>query len=944
MTRNNKKGRPKTSEQEKAKVVHVPSFPIEDDKVLNLQTLNANLVKLIDGLRKENAVLTTNVTEMQSEIGAARRKTEEWKEAEKEFRKELGRKDEEHEAAISQACEKIKKAEERFNSKMSAKEDECKALTLDKMNLEVTVLQLQNQIEARSAELEESDKGWKLEKDVLLSQIAAAEKETSEITRSRQMAHEAFNAEKENLLSRLAELETNLELAVNEKRSLGERNREISTEAESLKAHLNEYSEKLVRVEDEKQSLEAVSGSIAEGLEDLIEQNATMEKEHARKYGEYQAAISHAAKQLLEAQERFDTEISAKEDECKAMNLDKKSLEATVLRLKNKIEARSAELEASNKGRKLEKDILLSQIVAAKRETAEISRNRQMAEEALNAEKESLLSRLAELQTSLVLMANEKETLSQTNRELKNEGEYFKAHMNEYSEKLLRMEDEKQALEAVSVSIEERLEDLIEQNATMEKEHERKYGEYQAAISQAIEQLLEAEERFNSQISAKEDECKAVNIDKNNMEATVLKLTNEIQARSAELEANSKGWKLEKDTFLSQIGEAKKETVHVTRSSQMAQEVFNTEKENLLSRLAELQTNLELMANERGSLRQTNRELKTEGESLKAQLKVRSEKLVSLEDEKQALEAASVSQGDRLEALLKQKATMEKEINSLQKQVDENVKKHSDVIQQYKVEENSLKQQNEMLAEKLRHVRFLLYIRDESNHEIQVENDKEILSLRKQVDENVKQHSHVIQQYEAEGNSLKQEVLSIRSLLETRDKSIHERIVENGKLSNQVEELSNTIVELHEANAIVVQEKDDLKRKFESLLAEYVNDYKVMEEKQSEFLKEKEEQERTIKSLRGEIKSLMDEKSSVSRDLNEANKKHQDFLEKRVQSQHPTIPQEKRTVLVDTVNHMDVNENKKPSAVNERQGKQEKRNRNGRNQSKAPQKPQRKGK
>ena len=164
------------------------------------------------------------------------------------------------------------------------------------------------------------------------------------------------------------------------------------------------------------------------------------------------------------------------------------------------------------------------------------------------------------------------------------------------------MEDEKQALEAVSVSIEERLEDLIEQNATMEKEHERKYGEYQAAISQAKEQLLEAEERFNSQISAKEDECKAVNIDKNNMEATVLKLTNEIQARSAELEANSKGWKLEKDTFLSQIGEAKKETVHVTRSSQMAQEVFNTEKENLLSRLAELQTNLELMANEKGSL------------------------------------------------------------------------------------------------------------------------------------------------------------------------------------------------------------------------------------------------------------------------------------------------------------------------------------------------------
>ena len=83
MTCNKKKVRPKRSEEEKAKVVHVPSFPIEGDKVLNLQILNANLVKLIDGLRKEKDVLTTNVTEMQSEIGAARRKTEEWKEAEK---------------------------------------------------------------------------------------------------------------------------------------------------------------------------------------------------------------------------------------------------------------------------------------------------------------------------------------------------------------------------------------------------------------------------------------------------------------------------------------------------------------------------------------------------------------------------------------------------------------------------------------------------------------------------------------------------------------------------------------------------------------------------------------------------------------------------------------------------------------------------------------------
>ena len=106
--------------------------------------------------------------------------------------------------------------------------------------------------------------------------------------------------------------------------------------------------------------------------------------------------------------------------------------------------------------------------------------------------------------------------------------------------------------------------------------------------------------------SMKEDECKAVNLDKKKMEATVLKLTNQIKAISAELEANSKGWKNEKDTLLSQIGAPKKETVHITRSSQMAQEVFNTEKENLLSRLAELQTDLELMVTRKShSARQT---------------------------------------------------------------------------------------------------------------------------------------------------------------------------------------------------------------------------------------------------------------------------------------------------------------------------------------------------
>ena len=93
---------------------------------------------------------------------------------------------------------------------------------------------------------------------------------------------------------------------------------------------------------------------------------------------------------------------------------------------------------------------------------------------------------------------------------------------------------------------------------------------------------------------------------------------------------------------------------------------------------------------------------------------------------------------------------------------------------------------------------------------------------------------------------LAKEVRNIRCLLEIRDKTIHERIGENEKLSNQVEELSNTIVELHKANANLVQEKDNLKRTFELLQAESVNKYKVMEEKYSEFLKGKENKKRQL--------------------------------------------------------------------------------------------------
>ena len=90
----------------------------------------------------------------------------------------------------------------------------------------------------------------------------------------------------------------------------------------------------------------------------------------------------------------------------------------------------------------------------------------------------------------------------------------------------------------------------------------------------------------------------------------------------------------------------------------------------------------------------------------------------------------------------------------------------------------------------------------------------------------------------------------------------------------------------------------------------------MIEEKHSELFKEKEENAKIINSLRGEINSLIDEKSSLSRDLKESTKNHEDFPKKCIQTKHPTIAQGKNTKLLDTVNRMDVHKNPTPSIVN----------------------------
>jgi len=572
-------------EQPQAKAANDPSSTQGDDKVSKLTDLNQILMKEITGLREEKVVLSTNVTALGLEIESTRKMTEEWKEVEKELRKELAKKDAECEAAISQIHRQLQDAEKQLNSEISAKEEECRAVNLDRKNLEATVLQLKDKIEEISADLEVTAKSAKCEKEVLLSQIIAAKKETDQITSSSQIAEDAWNLEKEKMLSRFAELEANLELMSSEKGSLSETNRELRTEAESLKAQLVSEIESARKMNEEFKKAE----------KEL--------RELGKKDGDDQVAISQTLKQLQGAEERFNTEISAKEDECRAVNLDKKNLEDNVLQLKNQIQARSSELEATDKARKLEKDLLLSQIVAAKKETAEITRISQIAQETWNVEKEKMLSRLAELETNLAFMASEKGSLNETNRELKTEAESLKAQFLSEIESARKMTDEWKEAEK------ELREELI-----------KKDDEYKSAISQAVKELQEAKERFNAEISMKEDECRRLNLDKKNLDATVLKLKNQIQVISSELETANEDRKLETEVFLS-LDIARKETAEINRSYQMAQEDWNVEKEILLSKLSELQAKLQLVASKKGLLSETNKDLETEAEPWKAECK-----------------------------------------------------------------------------------------------------------------------------------------------------------------------------------------------------------------------------------------------------------------------------------------------------------------------------------
>jgi len=83
-----------------------------------------------------------------------------WLEARKEVRKELAKKEQQHEAAMSNVRTRLQEAEQ----EIQVKENECTTVIFDKNKLEASVLHLKDQIQVISRESDARRQAGELEK------------------------------------------------------------------------------------------------------------------------------------------------------------------------------------------------------------------------------------------------------------------------------------------------------------------------------------------------------------------------------------------------------------------------------------------------------------------------------------------------------------------------------------------------------------------------------------------------------------------------------------------------------------------------------------------------------------------------------------------------------------------------------------------------------------
>jgi hypothetical protein len=594
---------------------------VEDDKISKLQNLNQILVKEIKSLREEKTILSENLTQMSSQIEAEHKMKDESKKVEKELRTELAKKETEYEVAISKAGTQLQEAQHKIQAISAESEATRTARELEKDELLSQIVDARKQIEAEnkmkdewkkiekelreelakkereheatiskagtqlhdaqhkiqaiSAESEATRTAWELEKDELLSQIVDVRKQ---IEAENKMKDESKKVEKE-LREELAKKETEYEATISKDgtqlQEAQHKIQAISAESEATRTAWElEKAELLSQIVDARKQIETENKMKDESKK--VEKE--LREELAKKETEHEATISKARTQLQEAQ--------------------------------HKIQAISAESEATRTARELEKDELLSQIVDARKETEAITQ-----ELLRKHDHTSKLQSLNQILEKEIRSLREKTTILVENV----------TQMSSQIEAVKKMKDESKEAE----------EELREELAMKETEHE-------AAMSKAGIQLQEARRK--------------------------------IQAISVESEETRKAWELEKDELLSRIEEARKETEafaqELLRKNDQDRHLWDAFKRKSEGTISELQTKLELTATENKLLRHINEDLSSQVLSLMDQLRVCNAKLICIEDEKQMMKALSTSNVEKLEAMLTQKTTMENEIKRLQKDVD----------------------------------------------------------------------------------------------------------------------------------------------------------------------------------------------------------------------------------------------------------------------------------
>lgn len=140
----------------------------------------------------------------------------------------------------------------RFKRELSEKEEDCKVVVSNKQSLENSILQLADTIKVIFAEFDEACKAWELERDGLFSQIVAARKQIEEIPKSSLIVEQAWNADKENLLSSLG---NTYEKKIKDISSLNEM---VLLEKIELESQLNESKgriEELIKKHDDDRYL-----------------------------------------------------------------------------------------------------------------------------------------------------------------------------------------------------------------------------------------------------------------------------------------------------------------------------------------------------------------------------------------------------------------------------------------------------------------------------------------------------------------------------------------------------------------------------------------------------------------------------------------------------------------------------------------------------------------